>query len=259
MQPAPMIEPVKKYFGYKPVVTQQKSIESNLSLEYAHVIELEEKLCHTVMKCTPRRLQETMDFIDATLDFVPSADTVTARRVYLHLIHALLRTVYKSGVSLGDVLSHHADYHASIEQAETKQEIHAFVGDLCATIGRYMMGLRMDKNHRIVWEVKAYIEAHFNVDFGLEQLSERMNCSATYINRLLKQHTGSTFYNLLTEKRIACSKQLLTLNDWTINQISSEVGYNNVHSFIRAFKRSEGLTPGQFRDLMVGPDALYAE
>ncbi|WP_165971927.1 AraC family transcriptional regulator [Paenibacillus piri] len=234
----------------RPNLTQK--FESSMSNEYANVIELEERLSKTVMKCTARKLRETMDSIAISLDYIQQADTVAARRVYLQLIHAMIRTIYKSGISLHEVLRNHADYHADIEQFQTKQEIHEFVEQLCISICSNLADPRIDKYHRIVWEVTSYIDEHFNQDFGLGQLSERMNCSSTYINRLLKQHTGSTFYNLLTEKRIIHSKQLLSMNDLTINRISEEVGYNNVHSFIRAFKRSEGITPGQFREFLMG-------
>ncbi|SEN86778.1 helix-turn-helix transcriptional regulator [Paenibacillus sp. OV219] len=100
----------------------------------------------------------------------------------------------------------------------------------------------------IVEEALAYIDVHFGKDFGLTQVTDEMHCSSTYLNRLLKQHTGHTFYSLLTQKRIERSKQLLMMDSQTVLAISGEVGYTNVHSFIRAFKRSVGITPGQYRD-----------
>ncbi|RAP75964.1 helix-turn-helix domain-containing protein [Paenibacillus montanisoli] len=105
-----------------------------------------------------------------------------------------------------------------------------------------------DRNQRKVEEALAYIDEHYEEDFGLAQVTDIMHCSSTYLNRLLKRYTGSTFYSLLTRKRIEHSKQLLTMDGQTVNEISSAVGYTNVHSFIRAFKRSVGVTPGQFRE-----------
>ncbi|SDW16371.1 AraC family transcriptional regulator [Paenibacillus sp. CF384] len=105
-----------------------------------------------------------------------------------------------------------------------------------------------DRNQRKVEEALSYIDEHFHEDFGLEQATDIMHCSSTYLNRLLKQYTGSTFYNLLTQKRIEHSKHLLAMDLQTVWEISSEVGYTNVHSFIRAFKRSVGVTPGHFRE-----------
>ncbi|AZN43027.1 helix-turn-helix transcriptional regulator [Paenibacillus albus] len=100
----------------------------------------------------------------------------------------------------------------------------------------------------IVEEALAYIDVHFGKDFGLAQVTDEMHCSSTYLNRLLKQRTGYTFYSLLTQKRIERSKQLLMMDSQTVLAISGEVGYTNVHSFIRAFKRSVGITPGQYRE-----------
>jgi YesN/AraC family two-component response regulator len=226
-------------------------VNGHLAYKYTFLFELEERLCGTLLRSTAKKLQATMDYIAMSLESVPPYDTTTALRVYLHLFHAIIRTLYKGGFALSDIIGSDADPCARMEQFATKQEIHNYIVGICLQICKHTADLRADKNQRIVWEVKSYIEEHFNKDFGLEHLSERVKCSSTYINRLLKQYTGSTFYNLLTEKRIVRSKQLLSLQDWTVGQISSEVGYNNVHSFIRAFKRSEGVTPGQYRDLVI--------
>jgi YesN/AraC family two-component response regulator len=220
--------------------------------EYAFLFELEEGLCSTIMRSTTKKIQGKLDYIALSLECIQPDDTTAALRVYLHLTHAIIRTIYKAGFTLNEIMGTDVDPCAHMEQFKTKQEIHNYVEAICLHICKYMAALCIDKNQRIVWEVKSYIEEHFKKDFGLEHLSERVNRSSTYINRLLKQYTGSTFYNLLTEKRIVCSKQLLSLDNWTVNQISNEVGYNNVHSFIRAFKRNEGVTPGKFRDLIVG-------
>ncbi|MVQ35516.1 helix-turn-helix domain-containing protein [Paenibacillus sp. MAH-34] len=221
------------------------------SYEYATLFELEERLCSTIMRSTVKKLQSTLDYIKLCMDAIQPEDTSAARRVYLHLTHAIIRTVYKAGFTLRDMMECDIDPCASVEQFATKQEIHRYLEEICLHICKHMLALRVDKNQRIVWEIKSYIDEHFNQDFGLEHVSELMKCSSTYINRLLKQYTGSTFYNLLTARRIVSSKQLLSLNDWTVCQISNKVGYNNVHSFIRAFKRSEGITPGQYRDLLL--------
>lgn len=227
------------------------SRDTHMTYEYAFLFELEEGLCSTIMRSTTKKIQGKLDDLAISLASIQPDDSIAALRVYLHLMHAIIRTVYKAGFTLGEIIGSDIDPCAHMEQFDSKHDIHQYMEGICLHICKYMAALRLDKNQRIVWEVKAFIDANFTKDFGLEELSELVKCSSTYINRLLKQHTGSTFYNLLTDKRIVRSKELLFLNDWTVNQISNEVGYNNVHSFIRAFKRSEGITPGQFRDLVV--------
>jgi YesN/AraC family two-component response regulator len=246
------------YVSRMPVTTQRNGgsltfddRNKHKSYEYATLFELEERLCSTIMRSTIKKLQSTLDYIELCMDAIQPDDTNTAKRVYLHLTHAIIRTVYKAGFTLRDMMDCDIDPCANMEKFETKQEIHRYMEGICLHICKHMLALRVDKNQRIVWEIRSYIDEHFNQDFGLEHVSELVKCSSTYINRLLKQYTGSTFYNLLTARRIVSSKQMLSLNDWTVCQISNEVGYNNVHSFIRAFKRSEGITPGQYRDLLV--------
>ncbi|REE67292.1 AraC-like DNA-binding protein [Paenibacillus taihuensis] len=104
------------------------------------------------------------------------------------------------------------------------------------------------RNQRKVEEALAYIDSNLGRDVGLTQVTDVMKCSSTYLNRLLKQYTGYTFYSLLTRKRMERSKLLLAADGQTVHAISGAVGYTNVHSFIRAFKRSVGVTPGRYRE-----------
>lgn len=47
--------------------------------------------------------------------------------------------------------------------------------------------------------------------------------------------------------RMRRAKQLLTSLHLKIQEIASAVGYQNVNSFIRMFKRYSGMTPGEYR------------
>lgn len=44
---------------------------------------------------------------------------------------------------------------------------------------------------------------------------------------------------------------MLLTTDWTIHEISSKVGYDNVNHFINLFKKNTGLTPGAFRQTVL--------
>jgi YesN/AraC family two-component response regulator len=46
------------------------------------------------------------------------------------------------------------------------------------------------------------------------------------------------------------AKQLMLETKLSINEISEKVGIINVNSFIRIFKKYEGVTPGKYRELM---------
>lgn len=67
------------------------------------------------------------------------------------------------------------------------------------------------------------------------------------MSSIFKEKTGINFSEYLNTLRIERAKELLTNIDLRIQDIALQVGYQNVNSFIRTFKRSSGLTPGEYR------------
>lgn len=63
--------------------------------------------------------------------------------------------------------------------------------------------------------------------------------------RCVKQ--GINFNDYLNNLRIEHAKELLISLDLRVQEIALQVGYLNVNSFIRMFKRASGLTPGEYR------------
>jgi two-component system response regulator YesN len=53
----------------------------------------------------------------------------------------------------------------------------------------------------------------------------------------------------LNSVRIENAKKLLKDDCYSIYQVSGMVGYANVQTFIRIFKKIEGITPGEYRKM----------
>jgi len=101
-----------------------------------------------------------------------------------------------------------------------------------------------------------YIAAHYREDLSINDLASEMNLSMSYVSVLFKRAMGRNFTDYLNRYRIAASKELLTHTQKTIAQIAQETGFISANTYIRTFKKYEGITPGQFRGagLLEGPD-----
>ena len=97
--------------------------------------------------------------------------------------------------------------------------------------------------------ILTYIAENYNQDIGLAELSTALLYTPPSINRILRQMTQKTFYDILTETRIEKASILLRDTDILVNEVGEQVGYSNVQSFIRAFKKAKGLTPGKYRSM----------
>jgi len=91
-----------------------------------------------------------------------------------------------------------------------------------------------------------YIQANFSRDISLDEISEYFNMTSAYFSTLFKYYTGHNFKDYLNSYRVKVSKELLQSSNLKINEVAEKVGCNNVNTFIRIFKKYEGISPGQY-------------
>ncbi len=78
-------------------------------------------------------------------------------------------------------------------------------------------------------------------------IASHTGVSAIYLNRIFKLSTGKTLSEYLNDYRISQSLPMLEDTSETISSISQAVGYSDVRSYIRFFKKFYGMTPSEYR------------
>lgn len=81
----------------------------------------------------------------------------------------------------------------------------------------------------------------------LEEAAAAVRLSRSRFCALVRQYTGTSFNMLIRQMRIEDARERLILTDETISQIAYTVGYNDEKYFLRAFRKSVGMTPTAYR------------
>lgn len=96
-------------------------------------------------------------------------------------------------------------------------------------------------------DAQRVIELHMaDPNFKLEDLSKRVSKSPATLRRLFSQNRTS-FKQELDRLRIGSAQKLLKETDVEISIIGAAIGYPNSSSFARAFRKTSGMTPSEFR------------
>ncbi|WP_052460097.1 PocR ligand-binding domain-containing protein [Tessaracoccus massiliensis] len=82
----------------------------------------------------------------------------------------------------------------------------------------------------------------------LGKAAEYLMWSESHFARQFKEHTGQSFINYVTAKRLERAKFLLTHTTKPVLRIATELGFQPPNYFSRTFKKHEGLTPSEFRE-----------
>lgn len=91
-----------------------------------------------------------------------------------------------------------------------------------------------------------YIHENFSRDISLDEISEHFNMTPAYFSTVFKYYTGYKYKDYLNSYRVKIAKDLLQNSNLKINEVSEKVGCSNVNTFIRIFKKYEGMSPGQY-------------
>lgn len=92
-----------------------------------------------------------------------------------------------------------------------------------------------------------HISARLADRLTLPDIAGKLAMSPNNVTRLLKKHTGKTFMQLLTERRLQKAQELLANTDSRIADIGEAVGFEDNAYFARRFKQYVRMSPRAYR------------
>lgn len=101
--------------------------------------------------------------------------------------------------------------------------------------------------YRRLNEVKDYIDSCFNEDITLDDLSRVALMSPFHLLRQFKKNYRQTPHRYLTERRLEKARFSIIHSDASLTDICFMIGFNDISSFSKLFKRRFGLSPQQYR------------
>ncbi len=79
------------------------------------------------------------------------------------------------------------------------------------------------------------------------EFAEQLNVHVNHLNRSVKEITGKTTTQLLSERLLQESKNMLLRSDWNVTEIAFALGFSEVTHFNNFFKKHTGQSPLKFR------------
>lgn len=105
-----------------------------------------------------------------------------------------------------------------------------------------------NKNRSILKTAVDFIESHYmEGEISLNTVANVANVSANHFSALFSQNMGQTFIEYLTSLRMNKAKELLRCTGMRSSEIAGEIGYKDAHYFSYLFKKTQGMTPSDYR------------
>jgi YesN/AraC family two-component response regulator len=101
--------------------------------------------------------------------------------------------------------------------------------------------------HAKIEQAKQFIERNYDKKIILEDVAGQACLSPKYFSRIFKEIAGQGFNEYRLSIKITQACQLLKNSDYTVTEIASRLGYENLESFIRMFEKIIKVSPVQYR------------
>lgn len=175
-----------------------------------------------------------------------------AEHLSFDIVHTVMKTLTEAGIELkDDAAGSMAELFAG--QFETLTELEEAVVRFCDEVCDDIAMRKESKNVGLLADALAFVhERYADGTLSLDMLADNLGVSRSYLSRYFKDQTGTPLMQYVDSLRMAKAKELLRDTDLNIKTIVGQVGLVDPNNFFRKFKKSEGITPAEYRS-MCGP------
>ncbi len=100
-------------------------------------------------------------------------------------------------------------------------------------------------------------ELYKNSSLTIDKLAKKLNTNRTYLSEAINSNYETNYSSWINSVRINAARKMLAIEEFdhfSIDGIAKIVGYISISSFNSSFKKINGLTPSQFKNMRVSAE-----
>mgnify|MGYP005973418639 CR=1 FL=1 len=139
-------------------------------------------------------------------------------------------------------------YYSMLSHDRSMQGIHNHI--LAALLIELKNGYRFTKEDSIsevCRSIQTYVKFAPSDKLHISLLAKKFQYSEKYLSQCFKKETGIVLKRYLKNEIMSRAKHMLLYTDFTVGEISEQLGYSDAHSFSHIFKNSEKMSPREYR------------
>lgn len=168
-------------------------------------------------------------------------------------IDALIKELITANLSEDEITSFVKEISKDLRTDEGSLELNE---KLIKITEKFRNIIKSDKKDvSVVEKIIDYIEKNYtDLNLNVTKIADHFDFNVTYLSNLFKKRTHIGILDLINKTRCEKSVALLKETRYSINEIALKVGYQRVHTYLRAFKKYYFCTPTDYRRKLCGND-----
>ncbi|MEC0226313.1 AraC family transcriptional regulator [Paenibacillus alba] len=242
-------EQIRRMLNYKAVINRNDIVfiqDYKNELKFVYPLSLQKQLIHSVATMNREKAIQCVNDLFEQYLYNSKYPLEKLQGMIVVFMSSILNELLKDGHDIGSVYKQVDIF--KLNECQNNDELYQFMITHISKIITFLEAIQ-DKQvtNQYVSKTIAYMEDLYTSNISITDIAQLMGVSSGHLSRTFKAETGKSMLEYLTEYRIKKSKDLLRSSSASLQEISQAVGYNDVQSFIRFFKKCEGLTPGEYR------------
>src|SRR5882724_4788986 len=106
--------------------------------------------------------------------------------------------------------------------------------------------------------IKELVHAKMEDDLSLDEMAQSVGLSTAHFARMFRKSTGETPHRFVLRQRLERAKAMLRAPDARVLDVAVACGFKTQQHFAQVFREVWGVSPTEYRQDLVGPEATYA-
>lgn len=242
----------KKIFRGSNSIVLWQPTEIGKQQDYYYPYESAEKMINYLSICDLEGISQELEFIESEISNRSRyLGYENVMMIFNQLIGVAIKFMMQHQINVAKVFGGKEGIYSTIASAETVSELKEILYTCYEKIIRHMLEKKEDQINDIGHSKRIldYLNKHYTEDLLYEEVAQQIGISYSYLRRIVKEETGKSVNDYINKIRIETMKTLLLTTDESISEIAGKVGYHNMQSVTRYFRKFEGITPKEFKTL----------
>ncbi|MCR8635558.1 helix-turn-helix domain-containing protein [Paenibacillus radicis (ex Xue et al. 2023)] len=173
-----------------------------------------------------------------------------AKCLMFDLISTMLKTMDEIGINNKREFTQRENPIDRLIGCETIKEMKVQISEVLSQVCRSIQENRGQEHNQLSQQVIEYVKQHYSSEnLNISMIGEVFGLTPSYLSKQFKAQTGEALLDFINKKRLEEAKKLLSMQTYSIVEISKKVGYSDINTFNRIFKKFEGITPGKYKGI----------
>lgn len=222
------------------------SEEDERGKHYLYPVDNERRILNFLEAGDLERLWEELTAIRREIEAAPYISYDNIMFIYHQLVGVTIKHLRENQINPTRIFAGRGNIYSAIASIDTLDELDRFMREFYRDIHQYL-ARKPDNDSGYGERIIRYLEAHYCEEIVFEEMAREIGISYSYMRKIVYEMTGTSLIDYINLRRIEKAKRLLLETGMTVKQIAAEVGYVNVQSFNRFFRKYEGMPPSSYK------------